>query len=155
MTVLPFRPRSGTLGPARGHGGRRSGPPRARVRGTFTTPDLARGTIDGWLRVLHCSVQGSSLRCLAVVSGALYDAAGERLGLASTRCLLPVRLEPDGGAGAGADDVIGTVLEGPLEVSLLGFRVHLDQTRLAASGVSESAGRAPGDVRQLHVGRRA
>jgi len=67
---------------------------------------------------------------VAVVSGTLYDARGQRLGLASTRCLLPVTIEPDERPSAHTNEPSGTVLVGPLEVNLLGFRVHVLQTRL-------------------------
>jgi hypothetical protein len=100
------------------------------VRGTFTAPDLTPGSMNGWLRVMHCSLQGSRLRCLAVVSGTLYDAAGQRLGLASTRCLLPVTIEMDERPQGHSNEPSGTVLVGPLEVNLLGFQVQVGQVRL-------------------------
>jgi len=130
MTVLQVRPPSRTLGPVGGPGGGRTSRPRVPVRGTFAAPDLAPGSMSGWLRVMHCSLQGSRLRCVAVVSGTLYDARGQRLGLASTRCLLPVTIEPDERPSAHTNEPSGTVLVGPLEVNLLGFRVHVLQTRL-------------------------
>jgi hypothetical protein len=130
MTVLQFRPPSRTRGPVGGPGGGRTGRPRVPVRGTFTAPDLTPGSMNGWLRILNCSRQGSSLRCLAVVSGTLYDARGQRLGLASTRCLLPVTIEPDERPPAHANDPSGSVLVGRLEVNLLGFQVHVAETRL-------------------------
>ena len=53
------------------------------------------------------------LRCLAVISGTLYDAHGVRLGLASTRCVLPVSPEPEGGSSApSGSDPGGGILVG-------------------------------------------
>jgi hypothetical protein len=152
MTVLKFRQPSRTLGPVDGPGGGRINRSRVRVRGTFTAPDLATGAMDGWLRVLHCSVQGPSLRCLGVVSGTLYDARGQRLGLASARCLLPVSIWPDERAAAPDEEHCGSVLVGPLEVSLLGFQVHVDQTRLA--GWKPAGQQCPGATNVMPPPRR-
>lgn len=155
MTVLQFHPRAGTTGPAGGRRSGSSGPPRARVRGSFTTPDLGRGTLEGWLRLLHCSVEDSGPRCLAAVSGMLYDAAGERLGVASTRCLVPVRIDPDVRGRGQVGDVVGRVLVGPLEVTLLGFRVRLDQARLVVTSAPDGTAAVPGAVRRPTLERRA
>lgn len=132
MTVLPSRTHPGAPRPGNETGGR-AARPRVAIRGSFTTPDLATGSMRGWLRVLNFSVQGSRLRCLGVVSGALYDADGVRLGLASTRCVLPVSSEAPGDA---ADPTTpgssgGLVVEA-LDVGLLGFQVHVQQARLPA-----------------------
>jgi hypothetical protein len=102
MTVLQLRPA-----------------PRVAVEGSFTAPDLSQGSMTGWVRILHYSVQGSRLRCFGVVSGELHDQHGSRLGLASTRCRLPVRqVSP------------GDLLVGPLDVRLLGFWVHVGEVHL-------------------------
>lgn len=152
MTVLQFRPPSRTPGPAGGPGGGRASRPRVPVRGTFTTPDLSTGSMDGWLRVLHCSVPGSSLRCLAVISGTLFDARGQRLGLASTRCLLPVTIRSEG-QQTPDEECSGTVLVGPVQVNLLGLEVHVDQIRVA--GWEPTGGQRQGSANVMPLpGRR-
>lgn len=155
MIVLQFRPLSRTSGPLGGPGDGRTGRPRVPVRGTFTAPDLSPGSMDGWLRVLHCSVQGASLRCLAVVSGTLYNAVGHPLGLASTRCQLPVTLEPDRQRPATTANASGTLLVGPLEVNLLGFPVHVDQIRLPTASLHGIPPAPPSGVTSLNSRRRA
>ena len=149
MTVLPFRsPSRGRPGPVQGSA---EGDPRrlrVPVSGTFTTPDLLTGVMDGWVRVLHCSIQGSGLRCLGVISGALYDAKGRRIGLASTRCHLPVRTMPDTAPPADPPGSFsGTLLVGPLDISLLGFQVHINATDLSRTSLldrlPETAGGGP------------
>lgn len=154
MTVLQFRPHPRAPAPLGGPASGSIGRPRVPIHGTFTSPNLATGSMDGWLRVLHCSVQGASLRCVAVVSGTLYDARGQRLGLASTRCLLPVTLEPDQRPPERTRSP-ASLLVGPLEVNLLGFQVRVGQVRLPGPSVADSLPHRPGSVTPLTTRQRA
>jgi hypothetical protein len=117
MTVIPFRAEQGApgSGPLRGFRN------RVPVRGWFTTPHLGAGSFTGSLRVLHLSRRHARLRCQGVVGGTLYDGAGNRLGSASQRCQLPLEVHWDGG---------GRLSVGPVEVDLLGLRVHVDRVML-------------------------
>jgi hypothetical protein len=73
------------------------------------------------MRVLHLSRRHARLWCQGVVGGTLYDGAGNRLGSASQRCQLPLEVRWDGG---------GRLSVGPVEVDLLGLRVHVDRVML-------------------------
>ena len=92
-------------------------PREAAVQGTFRSPSGRAGTMRGWMRFGRFVTAGGQLCAAGVITGELIDADGSVVGVGSRRRLAPAVIVPNG------DTLVAEI--GPVDVDLLGLRVHL------------------------------
>lgn len=101
------------------------------IDGTFHAPSAAPGTLSGFFRLDRVVETRAGLAVAGVFAGELTDAAGRRVGLGSRRGLAPVRMTP----AEGGNDV----LVGPVEIDLMGLKVHVGAFRMQVAATRYTA----------------
>lgn len=95
-----------------------SSPTGCAASGSFRSPGMRDGTFTGCYRLLSCRWVDGGLVTVGVVTGALSDADGSRIGIAARR--VRIDAEPVDREGS------GFVRIGPFSAELLGFEVRVD-----------------------------
>ncbi len=98
--------------------GRRTPTRVVPIEGAFRAPRSGPGSLSGFFRPDGFVPTASGTAVTGVFAGELRDAAGERVGLGSRRGLAPVRVTSCAERGS-------TVVAGPVEIDLMGLRVHV------------------------------
>ncbi|WP_430295880.1 ABC transporter substrate-binding protein [Sinomonas sp. B1-1] len=106
---------------------RATAPTTVPITGTGTTLDGALATFTGSFNLTQFANQNGQLVAVGTLTGTLTDAAGNVLGTVTN---LPVSLPVGGNATtAGTCDILHLDL-GPLDLNLLGLKVHLNEVVL-------------------------
>ena len=109
------------------------------VTGTFTDATGSAGVVDGTFKPTRFTARNGKLLATGTLTANLVDAAGQKVGTTTRTVTLPVVLPAQDAALAQAADcqILNLVL-GPLDLDLLGLKVHLDRVVLDITAQSGS-----------------
>ncbi|GGQ68381.1 hypothetical protein [Couchioplanes azureus] len=113
------------------------------VSGTFTDATSAAGTVHGTFAPERFEVAGDGIVAVGLLAATLVDSTGETVGSETQSVSLPLLSGTASATGAEIQafcPILDLVL-GPLDLDLLGLRVHLDRVHLNITAVS-----GPGDL---------
>jgi hypothetical protein len=102
----------------------------APVTGSFTDALGGVGTATGTFSPSRFVAQGDQVLAQGVLNLTLVDSTGQQVGTAAPTVRLPLVPQQGGGVSVAATCQILDLVLGPLDLDLLGLRVHLDTVHL-------------------------